>query len=69
MRKGFLLREDRWAYIQYQEDASGGVELFDVENDPKQFHNLAEAPEHASQVDRLQRKLAAKLREVRENDL
>ena len=69
MRKGFLLREDRWAYIQYKEDASGGVELFDVENDPKQFHNLAEAPEHASQVDRLQRKLAAKLRDVRENDL
>ncbi|MGH7959141.1 MAG: sulfatase, partial [Opitutaceae bacterium] len=37
---GFLLRENKWAYIQYQEDASGGVELFDMANDPKQYTNL-----------------------------
>ena len=45
--KGFLLREDKWAYIQYAEDASEGVELFDMANDPQQFTNLAEKPEHA----------------------
>ena len=28
--KGFLLREDKWAYIQYGEDASQGIELFDM---------------------------------------
>lgn len=67
--KGFLLREDRWAYLQYQEDASGGIELFDTERDPGQFHNLAGLPEHAAEVARLREKLAAKLREVRANDL
>jgi len=69
MREGFLLREDKWAYIQYKEDASDGIELFDVENDPQQFHNLAGLPDHESQVKRLQRKLATKLRDIRDNDL
>lgn len=67
--KGFLLREDRWAYIQYREDASDGIELFDVRKDPKQYTNLAENPEYASVVAEFREKLAAKLREVRDNDL
>ncbi len=69
MRKGFLLREDRWAYIQYGEDASRGMELFDTVADPLQFDNLAEASEYQNVVDRMQAKLAAKLAEVRANDL
>jgi len=68
-RKGFLLREDRWAYIQYKEDASAGIELFDTENDPLQYTNLAEKPEHADVVERFQKQMVAKLREVRTNDL
>ncbi|MCB1077830.1 MAG: DUF4976 domain-containing protein, partial [Verrucomicrobiae bacterium] len=67
--KGFLLREDKWAYIQYQEDASGGIELFDMEKDPKQYTNLADAPEHQATVQRFKDEMAAKLREVRDNDL
>ena len=69
MRKGFLLREDKWAYIQYREDASGGVELFDTRIDPQQFTNLAEYPEHAHVVDRLRKKMVEKLADVRNNDL
>ena len=69
MRKGFLLREDRWAYIQYNEDASGGIELFDCDKDPKQYTNLATNPEYTAVVERLKAKLAAKLAEVRDNDL
>ncbi|NNC89794.1 MAG: sulfatase [Akkermansiaceae bacterium] len=69
MRKGFLLREDRWAYIQYGEDAGGGIELFDVRNDPGQFTNLAASPDHRTQVDRFKSKLAAKMEAVRTNDL
>ncbi len=69
MRKGFLLREDRWAFIQYGEDASRGMELFDTVIDPLQFNNLAESSEHQNVVDRMQAKLAAKLAEVRTNDL
>ena len=68
-RKGFLLREDRWAFIQYKEDASGGIELFDTVADPEQFDNLAQSPEHQSVVKRMRAKMATKLAEVRDNDL
>ncbi|HUG68189.1 MAG TPA: sulfatase [Pirellulaceae bacterium] len=68
-RQGFLLREDKWAYIQYQEDASAGIELFDMERDPKQYTNLAEVPEHEPVVARFKAKLTEKLRDVRDNDL
>ena len=68
-RKGFLLRSDKWAYIQYKEDASAGVELFDVQNDPKQYTNLAESPDHQGIVKEFQQKLAARLKSVRTNDL
>jgi iduronate 2-sulfatase len=69
MRKGFLLREDRWAFIQYGEDASRGMELFDTVADPLQFDNLAKSEKHQAVVDRMRTKLAAKLAEVRANDL
>ncbi len=68
-RRGFLIREDRWAYIQYGEDAAQGRELFDMETDPHQFTNLANVSEYADVVDRLQAKLARKLADVRDNDL
>ena len=68
-RKGFLLREDKWAYIQYRENASGGVELFDMVKDPKQYTNLAADPNHRQLVMGFQKKLAAKLQAVRNNDL
>ena len=67
--KGFLLREDKWAYIQYAEDASEGIELFDMVSDPQQFTNLAGKPEYASVVESFRTKLAAKLRSVRDHDL
>ncbi len=68
-RKGFLLRERDWAYIQYQEDASGGIELFDMRNDPLQYANLASDPKYASLVERFQSDLTNKLKEIRTNDL
>jgi iduronate 2-sulfatase len=67
--KGFLLREDRWAYIQYGEDAQGGAELFDMQADPKQYVNLATKPEHAERVAEFKEKVTEKLKEVRRNDL
>lgn len=68
-RRGFLLRDERWAYIQYGEDASKGIELYDVKRDPEQFSNLANSDEHAGVVAEFKRRLAAKLAEVRDNDL
>ena len=69
MRKGFLLREKRWAFIQYGEDASLGMELFDTVVDPLQFDNLAGSDDYEAVVERMQSKLAEKLSEVRANDL
>lgn len=69
MTQGFLLRDDRWAYIQYGEDASRGVELYDTRDDPKQYVNLANKPEFAQTVEAFQARLAAKLQDVRDNDL
>lgn len=69
MRQGFLLREKDWAYIQYHEDASGGMELFDLKADPKQYTNLATQPRYASRVERMRDQLKAKLAAVRNNDL
>ena len=68
-RKGFLLREEEWSYIQYGEKAEKGIELFDVKNDPKQYVNLAKKKKYQPVVKAFQKKMAAKLAAVRENDL
>lgn len=67
--KGILLRDERWAFIQYGEDARGGIELYDTVNDPQQFSNLANLPSHADTVSKFKLKLAEKLATVRNNDL
>jgi choline-sulfatase len=67
--KSFLLRTDKWAYIQYDEDAASGIELFDMENDPKQYTNLALDAQYSDVVDDFKEKLKRKLAQVRENDL
>ena len=67
--KGRLLRDDRWAYIQYGEAANAPLELFDMKKDPKQFKNLANNPEYAQVVNEMKKKMTAKLAEVRTNDL
>ncbi|PCE62477.1 sulfatase [Sediminicola luteus] len=67
--KALLLRSKEWAYIHYGEDARMGVELYDMQNDPKQFHNLALDPNYSETVAFFQNELKAKLKAVRQNDL
>jgi iduronate 2-sulfatase len=69
MRRGFLLRAHDYAYIQYGEDAAGGIELFNMRTDPRQYTNLADDPDHTPIVAEFKAKMAAKLSEVRDNDL
>jgi len=65
----FLIRTHKWAYIQYGEDASGGIELFDMEYDSQQFNNLAMNPYYKPVVEDFKKELQRKLTEVRQNDL
>lgn len=67
--KAYLIRTKKWAYIQYEEDASKGIELFDMEYDSKQYTNLAYNPLYADIVSDMQSKLKNKLKDVRTNDL
>ncbi len=69
MREGFLLREHKYAFIQYGEDASKGIELYDTKKDPKQYHNLARKDEYRDLVDEFRAKMNAKLASVRDHDL
>jgi iduronate 2-sulfatase len=69
MRKGFLLRQHEYAYIQYGEDAAGGIELFDLAKDPRQYTNLANDPTHRQTITEFKSRMVAKLRELRDNDL
>ena len=64
-----MLRTDKWAYIQYNEDAGSGIELFDMVYDPKQYNNLANNPKYQKVVKYFQEQLMLKLKEVRTNDL
>lgn len=67
--RGYLLRDDRWAYIQYKEDGSEGAELYDMQQDPQQFTNLVGNPEYKSTVEAFRKRMAEKLKAVRTNDL
>lgn len=69
MRKGFLLRTHQYSYIQYGENASGGVELFDIRSDPEQYTNLALFPEYKFLANAFESRLAVRLQNVRSNDL
>jgi iduronate 2-sulfatase len=64
-----LLRNERWAYIQYGEDAAGGNELYDMQTDPQQYDNLAKSPKYAEVVADFKLQITKKLGEIRTNDL
>ena len=67
--RGFLLREDDWAYIQYGENGVKGIELYNVKKDPHQYTSLAKDPAHQKTVTRFKAQMEAKLRSIRDNDL
>jgi len=68
-RKSFLLRTDKWAFIQHGKNGELGLELYDMKKDPKQYTNLAENSEYAGLAANFKKLLAAKLAEVGNNDL
>lgn len=44
------VRDERWRYIRY---VDGSEELYDHQNDPNEFHNLASDEAYAAQIERL----------------
>lgn len=44
------VRDERWRYIRY---VDGSEELYDLQNDPNEFHNLASDEAYAAQIERL----------------
>ncbi|RAI84390.1 sulfatase [Algoriphagus yeomjeoni] len=67
--KSFLIRTEDFAFIQYDEDAGSGIELYDMKKDPEQFTNLATNASYKAIVTDFQQKLSEKLLEIRTNDL
>ncbi len=57
-RGGAAIRTDRWTYIRYPDRTA---ELYDMRDDPEQFHNLADADRHRETRDRLDRQLDRRL--------
>ena len=67
--KAFLVRTEKWSYMQYGEAAEDGMELYDMDIDSKQFNNLAYLPKYLTTVKQMQQELKHKLQTVRKNDL
>jgi iduronate 2-sulfatase len=57
---GTALRTTNWSYMRYKDETE---ELYDMQSDPKQFHNLVNSGEHQAQLqvlrNRLEKRLAA----------
>ncbi|MGV3532698.1 MAG: sulfatase [Chthoniobacteraceae bacterium] len=54
---GFSLRTDRWRYIEWSD---GNAELYDHDNDPGEWQNVAANPANATALADLKRQLAAR---------
>ncbi|MBM4001148.1 MAG: sulfatase [Planctomycetes bacterium] len=55
---GYTLRTDRWRYTEWDEGRKGR-ELYDHDQDPREWVNLAERPEHAKTIEDLSEQLKA----------
>ena len=54
---GFSLRTERWRYIEWSD---GNAELYDHDNDPGEWRNVAADPANAAALADLKRQLAAR---------
>lgn len=54
-----------WRYLRYD---TGEEELYDIQTDPHEWHNLAAGPKHLTKLDELRRKLDKELKKIRTTD-
>ncbi len=60
--RGHALRSERWAYMRYTDKTE---ELYDMKDDPGQYHNLARGNEHGAVLKAMRSALDAKLKSIR----
>ena len=68
-KNSYLLRSKEWAFIQHGDSGELGLQLYDMQSDPKQYDNLATRPEYSKVVSEFQERLAQKLADISDNDL
>lgn len=56
--RGYMLRTRRWKYVHF---TSFPPQLFDLQNDPDEFHDLAQDPAHTGVCDDMHRRLLERL--------
>jgi arylsulfatase A-like enzyme len=54
-----MVRDERWKLLKYNAAGVKNTQLFDLQSDPDELHNLAADPKHAEQLARLEKELAA----------
>ncbi len=52
-----MVRDERWKLIKYHVAGRKHRQLFDLQNDPEETHNLADDPAHAATLARLEKLL------------
>jgi uncharacterized sulfatase len=55
---GRSVRTERWRYTEW-DGGKRGAELYDHENDPHEWHNLANDPKYADTITQMRRFLAS----------
>lgn len=53
-----MVRDDRWKLLKYNAAGVKNVQLFDLQRDPDEIHNLAADPKYAGELARLEKLLA-----------
>jgi arylsulfatase A-like enzyme len=48
-----MVKDDRYKLIEYVVDGRRTTQLFDLQNDPLELHNLADAPAHSDTLSKL----------------